>query len=463
MEQQFFLDTNGQELQQGDVNLVAAEAALADDRTLVVLLDLPRMNEDDEVFRGILPTRDLTTADVLGLVRPSGADGSIILAAFRAFVGSRTAEDVDALENYRDTRSAIVYGEATALDQGVTFAVNASGDPRWDLVYAAVTIDANDAGVTRYIKDPATSVIAPSTVVVTKSTQVSIGIQAGTATSTPAFPAVPADSGSTYYIPIAYVRIPDGFGATSQVLVTDIVEVYSPVQTRIDTGVHVAGPAGRCSTVDHSGSSGLTTTRTGAWGATGTAPPYLMASDMVGMNTLWIALDLADANSANWSHQSGAVLDDRHWRDRIFTSWWVLAGATIKFAFDKSVTATTTDEVLPSVWQQYPFDNTTSANWPVATQNQGWHMGQSMIRDGFAALGEDLNFADTDDSALSSANYARVFHLTSNDNVNFDTNSAVDIYVDTSGKLKLEVTGTPGVKLFIRMDASGPMSNRRAV
>ena len=140
MEPRFQISQNGQELQKDDVNLVAHEAALADDRVLAELLRLAPF-DGQRVAKAILPFGHAGAAGPT--VAPNGPTGSVLISPFRAVIGSRSPVQVGAKDCWRDIRSAIFTAGPFALTSIVGFNPNPTSTPRWDLVCAAVAVDAN--------------------------------------------------------------------------------------------------------------------------------------------------------------------------------------------------------------------------------------------------------------------------------------------------------------------------------
>jgi hypothetical protein len=315
MESQFQLASNGQQLQQQDVNSLGEAAALVDDRVFAELFRMAPYN-GSTVSRGIMPYRHAGTGEV-ATVAPNGASGTVLVSPFRALVGSRTAVGTDSKKNWRDIRSSIFLGSTTALTQAVSIAANASGNPRWDLVYAAVAVDANGPTVTRKVKDPTTKVISSQSVVTTKVTSVTVAVSAGTAAASPTPPATPADSGSTYYIPLAYVRVPNGFGASSTVATTDIADIAPHLSLSTATGGTSLRPATANKTP--------TTAQLQSWGATGSRPATVMPASMVGSESILIAVDMSTATDT--------VVDTGDWRNRVTRFMTVTRATGADFAW----------------------------------------------------------------------------------------------------------------------------------
>lgn len=313
MESKFQLTYNGQQIITDDINLMADVGALADDRVLAELFHLPPY-DGTTVSRGIVPAalygKGLTWAAQVG---PNGATGSVLVQPFRAVIGSRTLASAGGKANWRDIRSAIAVGSA-ALGSSVSFGANASGNPRWDLVYAAVSVDANGASVSRKVKSPTTKVITGQSVVTTLATTVSLAVVAGTTAASPVWPSAPTDTGSTYYIPLAYVRIPNGFTASSTVAANNIALVANMLGLASAVGNSVS-----LATVNNQ--KNISTAQQGAWGSSG-SPTMQFAPPLAGgMESLFLYLnvDAAGTNTNVPNDGSVVILDSsRNWSKRYF-------------------------------------------------------------------------------------------------------------------------------------------------
>lgn len=355
MEKRYQHTVNGQSVIEADLNVLGETSALADDR---VFAELFRMTPDDTpltpglsgVARGILPfdfSRRESQSLGDGVVCPAGATGSVKVFPFRALIGSRTVVGTDALKNWRDIRSTVSVG-TTTQEQTVAIAANASGSPRWDLVYAAVAVDASASSVTRKMKDPTTKVISSTSVVTTLQTTVSLAVVAGTPSGSPAWPAVPSDASGTYYIPLAYVRVPNGFGASSTVLKTDLAEVAPTIRLSTTTGGGSLEPANQ-HTAGTKGTGDATTIVSASnihtWGSSGTRSGRFIPSTVTGKRELIIAVD------SSITH--GTVVDDRDWRGRVSRfGCQITAGsyATEPWAVSTWGSVTAPSGQLPPVW-----------------------------------------------------------------------------------------------------------------
>src|SRR5258708_169454 len=220
MQDRFQLTQNGQELQQSDVNLVAKVASIADERVFQEMLKMQGFgtNADGKAIKAIIP-------GVATIVTGNGATGQVEVGSFRAIVGSRQSISggATARDFYEDIRTRTFIASDAAVAINLSLAANSSGNPRWDLVYCRVDVDANSASVIRQVKSPTTSVVTPTSVVITLATNLVAGVVTGTPSGTPVLPSLPTDAAGSYYIPLAYVRVPTGFTAGSTVATTDIM------------------------------------------------------------------------------------------------------------------------------------------------------------------------------------------------------------------------------------------------
>lgn len=438
MENQFKLDYNGQQVQQQDFAGIGETSGLADDRVLAELLRLPPYT--GTVAKGILPYGYAGATP--GTVVPNGAAGSVLVNPFRAIVGARTAVGTDAQKAWRDIRSglAVAAGD-TSLTHTVSLAANSSGNPRWDLVYASVTVDTNGPSVVRKVKDPTTKVVTSQTVATYKVTSVTIDKVTGTASATPAYPATPTDAGGVYYIPLAYVRVPNGFNGTSTVDPHDINEVASifglsplmgGVNARPADGYFKTGGAA----ISGAGTSPVPGVGPFKWtGTAATKPALYFPPSMRGEEVIWVPLDLNDASSANWSHQNGDIIDASiDWRNRIFDwmAYWNNSGI-VKWDWS--------DARAGAGGHDPSFSAHVGAN-------QGFihGFGASFHDDPTGGYGHAVDLWGSGSGGNCPA---------------YGVGVGVVLHADAStGALKVLITGTPACSLFIKLRASGQFANR---
>jgi hypothetical protein len=161
-----------------------------------------------------------------------------------------------------------------------------------------------------------------------------------------------------------------------------------------------------------------------------------MPPTMSGCEGRLIAIDVQAAASANWSHQSGGLVDDsRDWRNRVFR-WLAI--------------------VNPNAQAIFPWDH--SGNPPAraigatgAAPQGGWMafgFGQSFVPDGQTLCVPPLSLN------------APVAAQVTPGNASLPQSTYVALAVDpASGALKVFVSGVPGVRVFFWLEASGQFPN----
>jgi len=158
---------------------------------------------------------------------------------------------------------------------------------------------------------------------------------------------------------------------------------------------------------------------------------------MSGCEGRLIAIDVQAAASASWSHQPGSVVDDsRDWRNRIFR-WFAVVNSNAN--------------------QLYPWDRGNAlaarAFGATGTTWQGGGMafgfGQSFVADSAGVIKFPV-------ATLAMPMVAQL----SQANVNLPAGTNVVLYVDTNtGNLAVAITGQPGVRCFLWLEASGQFPN----
>ncbi len=421
-EKKYFLAANGQEVQKADLELLGTESAFADDR---VVWELVRMLPGSATPQKLIIPYGVSgwaSSSTKALVGPSGADGKVIIQPFRGLVGSTVLAATNPLEALHSIHSGYALG-ATTLSQTKTLAANSSGSTRWDLVYATVTPEVDGPGATRYKKDPTTLVVSSSSVATYTTCTVVINVVTGTPAAPPLYPALPADGGGAYNIPLAFVRVPNGFGAASTVARGDVFEVAPCALQSTATGVKNMQPAdGQFSStgaVESNQDGNNLALRPGA---------YLPAT-MVGSESRIIAIQ---RGFAPLSHIDGDVIDASiDWRNRLFR-WTIQArsGSTSAAALvtDRNVTGT-------------------AFCGSAALSTQGTHFyaggGQSFVDDNAATIAYG-----TSNGTACYVTSAQVSQLTA---------SSLAIHVrNTDGALVLKLSGADTFQAYIWLEASGP-------
>lgn len=331
------LTNDGQEVEQDDVDNLGAIAGLADDRVLAEILRITPY--DGNIYKGIIPygyRSPIAGAFPGGTVQSSGsANGSIIVSPFRCIIGSRNAANAappganpaanyqpNSLANWRDIRSGVFVGSSISLTSTIVIAANASGNPRWDLVYAILSLDANGPSVSRRVKSPSTSVVSVQSVPSWLQSPVTVGVVQGTPGGSPALPAIPADSAGNYNVPLAYVYVPNGFGAASTVLSKNIRGYANATSTYMQAGHGVAEPCSGAN--DRTG----TYATNFPWATAGRPGPFI-PPDMVGGVEKFVLID-AYSGGANWSIPHQGIIDNSiDWRNRITLVDFAIANNTL--------------------------------------------------------------------------------------------------------------------------------------
>lgn len=430
MESQYFHSVDGQELDESDINSAAENAALADDRVLAELLRILPY-DGSAVAKGILPfhiAASPAAAPAAPLIGSSGsANAQVYVRPFRVIIGSRTAVGTDAKANWRDVRSAIVIG-TTTLHQAITLGAT-SANHRWDLVYARVDTDQNQAGVTRYVKDPVTEAVAAQSISVRKATVVQLGVVQGSEGASPTRPALPADSAGTYYIPIAYIYVPHPFTASSTVNKGRIHEVAPCVTISEALGVPTIRPN------NHAHKVGGTQLTAVDW-PTGEPPRGYLPPSMVGGVSRIIPFGWSSGFETGHTLGGTTVIDDSiDWRNRA-GKWIAHCSAGGVFAWNPDVS----QDRVPSM------NAGTGANAGVTRQ---YGVGQSMYDDGttLCGLAGGVLCAVQPSNLSAMAGSSGVFLVAR----------------ESDGALCAVVLATdPGVRLFIWLDASGQYNNATA-
>ncbi len=437
MGSQYQLEFDGQSVTQDDYNALAEVAALSDDKVFAELFRLTPY--DGTVARGIIPYAHASSSSTL--IAPNGASGSIKVNPFRAIIGTRTAEGTDAALCWQDTRSAISVADgATTLATIVALSANASGNPRWDAIYSAVTIDTLSTPTTRKVKNPGSGVVTDESVSIRKYVSIVVSVAAGTPGASPAFPAIPSDAANTYYILLGYIRVPTGFTGSSTVATKDVNTVAPLISISRAMGVSTLQPANGNFKTGGDGISGSGTSLAngiGAWtGTTATRPGAYIPPTMQGQESRIIAIDMAHTTTqANWSHQDGDIIDDSiDWRGRLF-KWFAAIGKT------DSADGTAT----------FPWNTTASTGLAYG----GFSIPAPNIdTSGIAYQSGFAHSIGTTDLAVVSLYDSNV------PNTIMNSGSALVIKVDNAtGALRVYVASTPEISVIIWLEATAPYEN----
>lgn len=430
MEDRYAHPANGDEFREQDANSISTNAALADDRVLFELFrPVPGSATPDKL---IIPYASRTW-DAIGsatsnaLVWGDVSDGNVRVMPFRAIIGSTTVIGTSPIEHMRGQRSGYMVG-VSALYRNVAIAANPAGNPRWTLVYAAVTPAAAGDLVTLVNKDPATSIVSSQPRTINTRCTVTLSTVDGATSATPTRPNLPSDGAGTYYIALAYVYVEAGFDTIDPVPREQIMEVAPCAEIHSTTGAVSCAPANQShtngGTVDDNQSGTTETKRPGA---------YLPSTMMGGAKrTFLLQLALSPA-----SHADGDVVDDSiDWRFRYFT-WFVHArgGATVASAFasDRRLTPGATPAG--------------SASQKTIGQHVAFGGGQSFVNDSAVMITDATcsgvaMYADESSLSIVGGPYEIQLHVRS-----------------TDGALIFKTTGSPTAQFVIHVEATGQYSN----
>lgn len=434
MEQQYQAAQNGVSFQTTDANNIGLTAAVADDRTLDELFRFIPFN-GTQPGKYILPSgyagAGAGASAASGTNQPTvvPATGSVNVFPFRAIIASQTLVATSGLENYRGARSGIAVG-AAALAQNVTFANNASGNPRWDLVYAAVNVAAVVPSATRFVKSPTTGAISSVSVNPGIQTTVTLAVVAGTPGATPAYPSLPADAGNTWNVPLAFVRIANGFTGATVLGVNDVEDIAPALPLSPTNGSMTARPVQYVSLSSGSAAALLNqSTGTEKWAASGNRPGTYMPPTMMGGETLFIPFRFVTINTVP-TNAITTIDTSVDWRGRLFRV-----------------------EVFTSTNPNFPWDPASgnSTNGPFTSLPPA--AGKSTVIFGSSAGTADGSFA---------AGTFTIAQMQQATLTNMAATSHVDLLVNSSGALQVNVSSTsPAVLMFVYLTASGPYINVR--
>jgi hypothetical protein len=454
MERRYIRALSGAEVRDQDLILMSDDAALADDRVLWEMLRLLPGSATPQ--KGIVPyaasgarvpgAGDGFTAAMhnTALVQGGTSDGSVRVMPFRAIVGSTTLFASSPIEKLRGIRSGYLVG-SSSLYTTVPIAANASGNPRWSLVYVAVSPDAAGDSTTLKVKALIGGAFSDVSVLLNRITGTAIGVVDGATGSSPVRPSLPADGAGTFYVPLAYLFIPTGFGASSQVHFYEIHEsapvltvssaLGAPVLEPANQGYAIGGVVDLAQNPNRNAAN-----RTGAY----------LPSTMVGGVSRFILLQLG---LSPVSHADGAVVDSSiDWRQRYFT-WRVFVGAgttsATAFVSDRNGTG------AAGVSTRAPSGFASSGlGGPGVNTMTGW--GQSFFNDYPSAViatcsGVAVALGGKTAPADPSLPLVTALGNTGND---------IILYVEsTTGSLILKKVGSPSGQVLIWLDATAQYSN----
>jgi hypothetical protein len=288
LEQQF-ITTPGREVTVTDINKISANAALAGDHLLNALL---RVGSD----RGIVKIDPYAAAGPL-IAITGHADAGVNVSPFLAVVSQAVAGalGVDSLRSALSVLTNLSFAPATLN--------------RWDLIYARIDTVVPDAIVPRYAKTSTSPAVATNISATISTTVIVSGVRGVEATN-PTRPALPADSGNSFYILLGYVFLPAGHGLTSTLTVLQIQESAHCLTLSAAAGVASLRPA--------SINSDPLRLSAEPWTVATGRPKSFVPSTMIGGESRLIALHLATAPDTTLAFGVNVLDDSIDWRNRVF-------------------------------------------------------------------------------------------------------------------------------------------------
>jgi hypothetical protein len=295
----------GVEVEIDDINLMAEAAALSEDHVYAEIFR-PEYFSGAGAAKGIVQygLREQgstgTYPQSYGVVVSSGiGNASVYVPEFRALIGSRTtlATSPDKFRN--DVRTAVSNAQNLQLAATVS-------NHRYDLIYARVTPD-NPNLNQRYVKS-ADGLLGVVNLPNRLTSDVVLGVVTGTEGASPALPALPADTLTNFYVPLAYVQLEHPHALTDTIEPYQIREV-APV---VSLAPAVGGVDMRPASFTNKVGGALP-----AW-PIGGRPIEYMAPTMVGQVSRVFGLSFF-AGYASLALGTTRILDDScDWRNRIF-------------------------------------------------------------------------------------------------------------------------------------------------
>lgn len=455
---------------------ITTGAAHADDYVFQELLKLAR-NAGGAPDRVILPFQQRNLgSNGGGLVQVGVASTPVQILPFRAIIGPRTSSTatpptapspLDPLLttagelSVRDIRSAVFAGPAALGAPGTgipstLFAPNISGNPRYDLVYAALYVDYLDTAKQIITKPPASGTAGPQTgsefyvcsignpPMALTGTRPAFGVVTGTLSATaPIAPTIPPDvpASGIYYFPLALVVIPGTFTPGTTTFSSRTIIITAPIAEIGEAlGGKMTGPVSAISGAEVAALVNLPGAGSAADNWAGASRPSFAAPvTMKGGIQKFLLLD-AQAAAASAPLGDTAVLDDSlDWRNRYFrVTAQAIAGAGRYFASDPLASGGIYTPGAVSVTFGTVMMMTCGQSFRDDTVAQLFGGGGSSRNGGTLAL---MNNASMSVITASGA-------------------AAIGLYVDlTTGKLLLYYNGTPGVRLLIWIDGTGAYDN----
>ncbi len=423
MQNRYEAPIDGLEVQRSDLNTIAFEASAAEDRVYSELLRPSLYNNASSVaLKYILPFGnnkfDATNSQLQHkaiVSTTASADATVTVNRFRAVIGTRSSGASESPDGVRS---------AETLGQNIQLAATTTNN-RIDLIYAKVDIDINDTTVDRYVRD-ASGAISTSNLAIFKKTTVTLLVTSSSQATNPSKPNAPADTPTSFHIPLAYVFLHHPHTLTSPIPANRIMEVAAVIGVSPSVGGVDAGPVSRFTGRD-------TTLRT-AWTPAAGRPREYMSNGMTGKVERYFGLHF-DGSYQSIALSSTTDLDNSiDWRARLFkVTMYATAASDNELAWNRDMSASAVSAV--------PYGNFPSNTFTYMGQSMSNGSSYGTALDG--GIGIVARFAATDIPSMSSS-------------------SAIVLFVDAStGRLRVSVGSVnPMVKMFVWLEATGAFDNK---
>lgn len=375
----------GQSLDQEELNVVAAEAAKADDRVLAELLRMIPGLAAGYVHKAILPYRveglhpDGVTVSTTALITPYGTTGSVLVHPFRALIGSRYIADSSI---WYDIRTARYLGDSDPVCEYQLVLDATVANNRWDLIYARVDLTVTSTPVERIVRTGGGD--AAQNISLYTDTTVTLGVVKGAEAASPTKPVLPTDGSGAYYLALAYVLLPHPFTSSTAVEPEWIHENATTAPLASSTGAVTLKPA----SFAYADDSVLWAQR--AWGPSDERPEEHLPSSMTGGAERILALDFLDVIKSLDPDVATVIDNTIDWRNRILT-FTVYGNATAGRRFAWMPNSDPLVELEPAGVATTFMGNTFNAAMPALTLNATTFpiiTSDSSLLIGVAATGE---------------------------------------------------------------------------
>lgn len=436
-----FPQNTGQEILLDELEQMADNGALSEDRSVAGLHDLGGAGVADTPIISVKPYNpgksQASGVQSSGVHTTLSLNRTILVGPFQFIIGSPETDLANnpfaPLRDVRSVQQAEVVTPGSSVGEVVQLSATA-GDNRWDLVYAELKRDVSKTQLTRFQKDPDTENVTAPTVDTELGQEVTIKVVVGTEAASPTRPALPANSPGVYNVPLAYVALMHPFAAADAVPANAIQELW------LNQGISLGHAAQQFQILTQQFSVGGFADSADPWDPSSATPrpEIYMSPQMRGGLSFPLAVILT-ANSGGvrtFANNSDNVVDNLiDWRQRLFRVWVGIRSGLVTSTF---------------VWN-------TAAGQPMPTWSAHHLTGDSNR----LAVGFGQSF---DDDLVSAGAGGTIFRLTDSDLSDLPAGTAIELYVDTLGQMKMKIGATdPDSILFAWIDATNQFSNGKVL